>query len=84
MTDGAPHADKIKSQPLAPKEKTAHEGAVFYLLVHATGTLRRDCLNAKPRPAKPSSIMAHVEGSGTPDTEKSWPDSPMKVFEVGS
>jgi hypothetical protein len=26
-------------------------------------TLHRDCRNAKPRPAKPSSIIAQVEGS---------------------
>jgi hypothetical protein len=34
----------------------------------ASDTLRRDCRNAKPRPAKPRSIMAQVEGSGTPLT----------------
>ena len=35
------------------------------LLVQAIGTLWRDCLNAKPSPAKPSNIIAQVEGSGT-------------------
>jgi hypothetical protein len=35
------------------------------LLVQASDTLRRDCRNAKPRPANPSSIIAQVEGSGT-------------------
>ena len=31
------------------------------MLVQANDTLHRDCLKAKPRPAKPSSIIAHVE-----------------------
>jgi hypothetical protein len=36
--------------------------------LQANDALRRDCRNAKPRPAKPSSIIAQVEGSGTPPT----------------
>jgi len=39
--------------------------AATELAVQATDNLRRDCRNAKPRPANPSSIIAHVEGSGT-------------------
>jgi hypothetical protein len=35
------------------------------LLVQANDTLRLDRRNAKPRPAKPSSIIAQVDGSGT-------------------
>jgi hypothetical protein len=35
------------------------------LLVQAIDTLRRDCLKAKPRPAKPSIIITQVDGSGT-------------------
>jgi hypothetical protein len=37
-------------------------GAVSTVLV---ASLRRDRRNANPRPAKPSSIIAQVEGSGT-------------------
>jgi hypothetical protein len=37
--------------------------------IWAHDTLRRDCRNAKLRPAKPSSIIAQVEGSGTPATK---------------
>ena len=35
------------------------------LLFQASATLRRDCRNARPRPAKPSSIVIHFAGSGT-------------------
>jgi len=35
------------------------------LLVQASDTLLRGCRNAKPRPAKPSNIIAHVDVSGT-------------------
>jgi hypothetical protein len=34
--------------------------------LQANDALRRDCRNAKPRPAKPSNIMAQVPGSGAP------------------
>ena len=34
----------------------------------ANDTLRRDWRNAKPRPAKPISIMAQVAGSGMEET----------------
>src|SRR6516225_2928098 len=52
------------------KKKTAESGSLFLsrcLLFQANDTLRRDCRNAKPRPAKPISIIAHVLGSGTDD-----------------
>jgi hypothetical protein len=35
------------------------------MLVQANDTLRRDCRNAKAKPANPISIIAQVEGSGT-------------------
>jgi hypothetical protein len=34
--------------------------------LYANEALRRDCRNANPRPTNPSSIIAQVEGSGTP------------------
>jgi hypothetical protein len=58
------------TQMRSPYKKGRQVGGLpqhLSLLVQANDTLRRDCLKAKPSPAKPSSIMAHVEGSGTPD-----------------
>src|SRR4029077_1656994 len=58
------------TQTPSPHQKGRHLGGLPKLLslsVYANDTLRRDCRNAKPSPAKPSNIMAHVEISGTPD-----------------
>jgi hypothetical protein len=60
------------------------------LFAHANDTLRRDCRNAKASPAKPISIIAHVEGSGiAPGTTPlkkliplSWGVLGPKVIEV--
>ena len=38
---------------------------ISIFVIQANDTLRRDRRNAKPRPAKPISIIAQVEGSGT-------------------
>jgi hypothetical protein len=63
----AAYSGSVAQAPVTPlikavRPRTVHVGFID----QANDTLRRDRRNAKPSPANPISIIAQVDGSGTP------------------
>jgi hypothetical protein len=75
------------ASPLIEKgdPKAAQSSSPKFACLYANDTLRREWRNAKPKPAKPISINAQVDSSGTAETPRgnSWVRiSPPGKFEV--
>jgi hypothetical protein len=82
MNDGADLAAEGTTRSVTREDLKAQRFATVY----ANDTPRRDCWNANPRPAKPISIVAQVEGSGAeataPNGAKGFSDDLASVVDA--